>query len=500
MNRLNFGFRALCLSSLIVLGSSCKSRDANEMGNSGSDEQAMISGSAAAITFFHTFNDTNVCLYNVSGKGRNVSSDSVLKGLLQEARPAAQSARYVNSDSLVRSARMIIDGSVDAKINMTSDFQKARTLAGEHDSLLSNLNKVLDSGIGGGAVFRDVYNRKKTNQPSCRGGFPPRDGGNQECVKNYSVKLKQLEAPLKAYLTFLDTQKKSGRLGGVSKVKTFNEVFDKQVVSNFGIQSARNPEVFMTPSEKQTLNGMRTEGQRLQQQVLSAYEAASKLSDNETQLPVKTDRRTVTGQDGSKVTTVTVVRDGGLTKVVGAEEIVQTALNEAFRSLQASSSSVACPDVSDLSKGLEFDVTETVTAAPQPSPTPSSGGSGGRSQVQTIQIPAKGAEVSVNLSECQSEFIATETDTNFGFVVIPKGSADGCANIAIKQFNFVGDGNNGKTVILDKSGLNQGQKCFTVHILSGGALSELRPNGQFVSDDNVSPAKKMDIVKVCKAQ
>lgn len=497
MNRLDFGFRALCLSSLIVLGSSCKSRDANEMGNSGSDEQAMVSG-AGEVTFFHTLNDTNVCLYRANGAGRNLSNDKVLAGLLQESSPSASSARYVNDNQLVNSARAIIDGAVAASINQNSSFQTARGIAAQHDAVLANLNKVLDSGIGGGAVFRDVYNRKKTNQPSCRGGFPPRDGGNQDCVKNYSAKLKQLEAPLKAYLTFLGTQKQSGRLGGVSQVKTFNEVFDKQVVSNFGIQPGGNAEVFMTSSEKQTLAGMRSEGQRLQQQVLNAYLASSRLSESETQLPVRTRTRTVTRSDDSTATITTVIRDGGLSKVVGAEVVVQAALNQAFRALQAAPSGPACPDVSDLSKGLEFDVTETVTAAPQPSPTPSSGGSGGRSQVQKIQMRAFGNVESVGLAECNSRFDVTEDSREFRFAINPIAGAPGCSKIAIKQFNFVGDGNSGQTVSLPKSALNDGQKCFKVHVLSGGALDELRPNGQFVGDDKVSPAKKMDIVEVCR--
>ncbi len=496
MKRLDFGVRAVCLSSLIVLGSSCKTRDANEMGNSGSDEQALVSGSGE-VTFFHTLNDTNVCLYRANGAGRNISNDKVLAGLLQESSASSPSARYVNADQLVVNARLIIDGTVAAAINQNATFQTARTIAGQHDALLSNLNKVLDSGIGGGAVFRSVYDRKVAGKEFCRGFL---GGVNQECKKNFDVKVKQLEAPLKAYLTFLDTQKKAGRLGGLSQVKTLNEVFNKQVVSNFGIQPAGTPEVFMTPSERQTLAGMRSEGQRLQQQVLSAYQAASKLSDFESQLPVKTRTRTATRSDDAKVTFTTTIKDGGLSKVVEADRIVQAALTQSFKNLQSSFTGTACPDVSDLSKGLEFDVTETVTAAPQPAePAPAPGGSG-RTQVQKIQMRGFNNVESVSLVECASRFDVTENSSEFAFAINAVGGAPGCSKVAIKQFNFVGDGNSGRPVSLPKSALNQGQKCFKVHVLSGGALDELRPNGQFVGDDKVSAAKKMDIVEVCRAQ
>ncbi len=497
MKRLDFGVRAVCLSSLIVLGSSCKTRDANEMGNSGSDEQALVSGSGE-VTFFHTLNDTNVCLYRANGAGRNLSNDKVLAGLLQESSPSASSARYVNDNQLVNSARAIIDGAVAAAINENKSFDTARGIARQHDAKLATLNKVLDSGIGGGAVFRSVYDRKVTGKEFCRGALGI--GVNQDCKKNFDVKLKQLEAPLKDYLTFLDTQKKLGRLGSVSQVKTANEVFNKQVVSNFGIQPAGTPEVFMTPSEKQVLSGMRSEGQRLQQQVLSAYQAASKLSDFESQLPVKTRTRTATRSDDSKVTFTTTIKDGGLSKVVEADRIVQAALTQSFKTLQSSFTGTACPDVSDLSKGLEFDVTETVTAAPQPTPTPSSGGSGGRTQVQQIQMRGFGNVESVSLVECASRFDVTENSSEFAFAINAVDGAPGCSKVAIKQFNFVGDGNSGRPVSLPKSALNQGQKCFKVHVLSGGALDELRPNGQFVGDEQVSSAKKMDIVEVCRAR
>ena len=480
-----FGARSFCLGILILISYSCKSRE-NSIDN-GSEERAMITGNSQ-ITFFSTLNDSSVCLYEAKNNGGAISS-ARLRGLLQESSTSVQGAKYVNVDSLLSTASKMIDGNIENEIAANPSFQTSRSLGLQHNKLYNDLNGIITADLGGGSYFGAVYERKIAGKSFCRGalGF----GVNQDCQKNFPIKLNQLQEPLRKYLDFLAARKKEGRLEGVSSVKTFDQVYNKKPVKDFGMVWDINTETFMTSSEKQILSGLRSESQRLQQQVLSAYASASKTSDAEPAMPVKTQTSVATREDGSKVTTVTTIKDGGLSNLVQAEGRVQANLRAAFASLQQSASGPACPNVTKLSEGLEFDVNTETTAAPKPPAEPD--------PVIYVQLRYIGTEVSVDLPDCNSTLHIVENITAFQFAV--EAGQNNCAHFAVKQFDYVGDGNNNENVVtLNKAFLQANQRCFTLHVLSRGALEQLRPNGQFGSDDNVDQAKAMDIVEICRVR
>lgn len=478
-----FGSRILCLGTLVLISYSCKSRDGGL--DNDSAERAMISGNSQ-ITFFSTFNDTNVCLYEAKNNGGAISS-ARLRGLFQESSTSVQGARYVDLNTLLSTASKMIDDSISSEIDAHPSFQTSRSLTLQHNKLRDDLNKIIDADLGGGAIFGAVYNRKLEGKSICRGmlGF----GVNQDCQKNFPVKLNQLQEPLRKYLDFIAARKKEGRLEGVSSVKTFDQVYNKKSTREFGMVEDINRETFMTSSEKQILSGLRSESQRLQQLVLTSYAAASKISAGETGLPVKTQTSVATRDDGSKVTSVTTIKDGGLSSLIEAEGRVQANLRAAFASLQQSATGPACPNVTELSQGLEFDVDTEITDAPKPPAEPD--------PVIYVQMRYIGTELSVDLPDCNSTLHIVENITAFQFAV--ESGQNSCAHFAVKQFDYVGDGNNNENIAtLNKAFLQANQRCFTLHVLSKGALEQLRPNGQFGSDDNVDQAKAMDIVKICR--